>query len=82
MTIQTFSLGVEYPLLGFYGTAKKNVITSLGVVVAEPTCIPDPSLVPDDDSSSNALSTGAIVGIIFGVLFCCTGTIGLSYFGV
>ena len=65
MIAQTYLMGPDRPLLGFWGKATDDLISSLGVVGADKNCIPIPGL---HDSSSDSLSTGGIVGITFGSL--------------
>ena len=65
-------------MLGFWGTATEFLVTSLGVVGAEASCIPIPGL----HDTSDSLSTGGIVGIIFGSLFFTTCVGALAYVGV
>lgn len=65
MTVQTYLLGASRPLLGFWGTATDKLVSSLGVVGADASCIPIPGLY---DTTSDSLSTGGIVGITFGSL--------------
>jgi len=78
MTAQQFNLGADRPLLGFWGTATEYLITSLGVVGADGSCIPIPGL----HDSSDTLSTGGIVGIIFGSLFFSTCVGALIFVGI
>jgi len=79
-TIQTFIMKDGTPTIGFWGTSTDNLITGLGIVAANSTCVPDGNL-PTTTEVSSGLSTGGIVGIIFGCLFGVTCIGALSFVG-
>ena len=78
MQRMAFELGPEFPLLGFYGTWVAEEITSLGLVVANATCVPDGVYRYQEESG---LSGGAIAGIVVGSLLFVAGCAGGAYLG-
>ena len=76
MQRQLFDLEDKFPLIGFYGTWLPAYITSMGIVVANATCIPNTEAYVEEEASNvqrrKEYSTGVVVGFIF------AGLVGLT----
>ena len=85
--METFSPAEQ--LIGFYGSYNGDIITSLGFLTNDPTCIPIPDPEPEPeieivitvmedvsvDVDDGGMGAGGIIGIVFGIL-------ALAVFGV